>query len=67
MQKPNSVVILFSFFFKKICKRRHFSLSLQKLRTKHRRGAWKLSRLWTWHGDPISAPDIRLSSQLHML
>ena len=48
MQKPNSVVILFIHFFKKICKRRHFSLSLQKLRTKHRCGAWKLKRLWTW-------------------
>ena len=41
MQKPNSVVILLYIFLKKICKRRHFSLSLQKLRTKHRHGATK--------------------------
>ena len=30
-------------------------------------GAWKLSRLWTWHDDSMSAPDNRLSCQLHML
>ena len=30
-------------------------------------GAWKLDRLWTWHDNPISATDIELSYQLHML
>ena len=29
--------------------------------------AWKLAKLWTWHGNPISVTDIGLSCQHHIL
>ena len=45
----------FVIHFKIICKRIHFSLSLQKFENRlHEQGALKLGRLWTRHGNPMS-------------
>ena len=67
MQKPYSIIVLFS-FFSTIYKRRHFSLSFQKFEnTTWMSGLQTREKLWIWHDNPISAADSGLLCQLHML
>ena len=66
MQKPYSIIVLFT-FFQQSTKEDTFLWVFKSLRTPHGWAAWKLERLWIWHDNPISAADIGLLCQLHML
>ena len=59
----HSIIVLLN-IFQTICKRRCFSMSMQKFANATQIRAWKLGRLWIWHDNPISAADIGLSCQL---
>ena len=49
MRRTNSIIILIYIFFTNLQKKTLTSKMYKSLRTLHRRGAWKLGRLWSRH------------------
>ena len=65
-ENQKSIIVLL-YLFKQSAKEDAFLWVCKSWRALHRQGAWKLGRLSTQHDNPISATDIGLSYQLHML